>query len=54
MVYRLLDWSMVGRDAPILPGIIFRKIGSKSKEQNAGIIGANLSKIHLVSYNSYA
>ena len=23
-------------------------------EQNAGIIGANLSKIYLISYNSYA
>ena len=36
-----------------LAGIIFRKIGGKGKEQNAGIIGANSSKIHLVSYNSY-
>ena len=30
-----------------------RKV-TEGKEQSAAIIGANLSKIHLVSYNSYA
>ena len=34
--------------------IISRKIETQNKEQNIGIIGTNLSKIHLVSYNSYA
>ena len=46
------------RDALILPaklGIIARKAETKSIIiNNAGIIGANLSKICLVSYNSYA
>ena len=27
--------------------------GRQSKEQNAGIIGANLSQMCLISYNSY-
>ena len=30
------------------------KLDGKSKEQNAGIIRANLSKMYLVSYNSHA
>ena len=36
-----------------LPGLIFGNF-DLGKEQSAGIIGANLSKTHLVSYNSYA
>ena len=32
----------------------FCQLKEKSKKQNAGIIGANLSKICIISYNSYA
>ena len=36
---------------PILP-VIFK--ATEGKEQSAAIIGANLSKMHLISYSSYA
>ena len=44
---------MTSRDVLILMQII-GIIGGKSKEQNADMIGANLSKICLISYGNYA
>ena len=51
-IHRVLD--NVSRDALILPENFLEKFEGKSKEQNAGIIGANSSKIHLFSYSSHA
>ena len=51
-----LCYPVVG-DTLILPvSIVFWKNrkATESKEQSADIVGTNLSKIHLVSYNNYA
>ena len=43
------------RNAAILPEYFLENRKEKAKpEQNAGIIGINSSKIHLVNYSRYA